>query len=461
MTDAALAVPARPPRLPPPLRFLRALQDNFISVWPDSAYRDPVTAIKIGTRRMFAANSPELAKHVLLDNAGNYHKTPVARRLLAPALGQGLLTAEDEVWKRHRQLVAPMFAPRRIALLADAMVEETTRYLARWRRLEGAPFDLTEAMVAITLEIITRTMFSAESQEETATIAADMDNYQKILRPSVLDFIGAPNWVPRPGTRAAKAIGNRLTETIARMIARRRALGEARDDLLGLLLEAVDRGDLSDREIRDEIATVFTAGHETTAVTLSWLFYLLDQRPEVEAQLLAEIDTVLGERAATAADIERLPYARMVIDEAMRLYPPAHSMTRFALGPDRLGDVAIPAHSVVIVSPWLIHRNPALWPDPERFVPERFSAAQSAGRPRYSFLPFGAGPRICIGAGFAITEAVLVLVTILQRWRIRLDPDHPVEPVALITLRPRYGLKATAVPRGAAFDMTISSRGQT
>ena len=448
MTDSALASPIRPPRLPPPLQFLRALQDNFISVWPDSAYRDPITAIKIGTRRMFAANSPEFAKHVLLDNAGNYHKTPVARRLLAPALGQGLLTAEDEVWKRHRQLVAPMFAPRRISLLGDAMVEETNLYLERWQRLEGSVFDLTEAMVAITLGIITRTMFSAESQDETASIAADMDQYQRILRPSLLDFIGAPNWVPRPGTRAAQRIGDDLTATIARMIARRRGLGEARDDLLGLLLEAVDRGDLSAREIRDEIATVFTAGHETTAVTLSWIFYLLDQRPEIETRLMAEIDAVLGGRAATAADIERLPYARMVIDEAMRLYPPAHSITRLALAPDRLGDIVIPAHSVVIVSPWLIHRNPTLWPDPERFDPERFSPARSEGRPRYSFLPFGAGPRICLGAGFAITEAVLVLATILQRWRVRLVPEHPVEPVALITLRPRHGLKATAVPRG-------------
>ncbi len=447
MIEPALASPPRPPRLPSPLKFLRALQDSFISVWPDAAYSNPITAIRIGTRRMFVANSPAFAKHVLLDNAGNYHKTPVARRLLAPALGQGLLTAEDDTWKRHRQIVAPMFAPRRIAALGEAIVDETTRYLAHWQGLEGAPFDLTEDMAAITLGIITRTMFSADSQEETATIAADMDRYQRILRPSLLDFIGAPDWLPRPGTRAAQRIGDDLTETIARMIVRRRALGEDRDDLLGLLLAAVDRGDLTAREIRDEIATVFTAGHETTAMTLGWLFYLLDRRPEVEARLLAEIDTVLERRPATAADIDRLPYARMVIDEAMRLYPPAHSMTRFALGPDQLGDVAIPAHSVVVVSPWLIHRNPALWPDPDSFDPERFSPARSEGRARYSFIPFGAGPRICLGAGFAITEAVLVLATILQHWRVRMVPEHPVEPIALITLRPRYGLRATALLR--------------
>jgi cytochrome P450 len=449
MTELALASTPRPLRLPPPLKFLRALQDSFISVWPDAAYRDPITAIKVGTRRMFIANDPAFAKHVLLDNAGNYHKTPVARRLLAPALGQGLLTAEDETWKRHRQFVTPMFAPRRIAALGADMVDETTRYLAQWQALDGAPFDLTQAMAAVTLRIITRTMFSAESEDETANIAENMDRYQRILRPSVLDFIGAPEWVPRPGTRAAQQIGDELTATITRMIARRRASGQDRDDLLGLLLAAVDRGDLNAREIRDEIATVFTAGHETTAVTLSWLFYLLDRRPEVEARLIAEIDTVLGGRPATSADIERLPYARMVIDETMRLYPPAHSMTRFALGPDRLGDTVIPARSVVVVSPWLIHRNPALWPDPERFDPERFSPSRSEGRPRYSFIPFGAGPRICLGAGFAITEAVLVLATILQHWQLRLVPDHPIEPVALITLRPRFGLKATAVPRQA------------
>lgn len=447
MTDLALACPPRPSKLPSPLQFLRAMQDSFIAVWPDEAYSAPVTAVKLGTRRMFAVTDPDIIRHVLLDNAGNYHKTPVVRRLFAPALGEGLLTAEDEVWKRHRQLAAPMFAPRRITALGDAMVAATSRYLDGWMRLDGAAFDLTEAMVAITLEIITRTMFSAESREETGTIAADMDHYQKILRPSLLDFIGAPNWVPRPGTRAAQRIGDRLTETIARMIARRRGLGAGRDDLLGLLLEAMDRGELSAREIRDEIATVFTAGHETTAVTLSWLFYLLDRRPQVEARLLAEIDAVLGDRPATSADIERLPYARMVIDESMRLYPPAHTITRLALGPDRLGDLAIPAGSVVIISPWLVHRNPRLWENPEHFDPERFAPGRAEGRARYSFIPFGAGPRICIGAGFAITEAVLVLATILQRWRVRMVPDHPVEPVALITLRPRHGLRATAVPR--------------
>jgi cytochrome P450 len=444
-----LAAPVRPPTMLPPLQFVRRLQQNFISVWPDAAYVAPVTAFRVGTRSMFTANSPALIKHVMLDNARNYHKTPVARRLFAPALGQGLLTSEDEVWRQNRQLMAPMFAPKRMAALAGDMVAETERYFAQWHALAGAEFDLVEAMVAITLQIITRTMFGAESQEDAATVAADMHHYQEILRPSVLDFIGAPNWVPRPGTRPAQRIGDRLTETIERMIARRRSNGSTKEDLLGLLMAAVDTGDMTTREIRDEIATIFTAGHETTAMTLSWIFYLLDRHPDVAARLVAEVDTVLGSRAATAEDIERLTYTRMVIDESMRLYPPAHSTTRLALGSDQLGDVAIPKHSVVVISPWLTHRNPTLWPDPGRFDPERFDPARSERRDRYAFLPFGAGPRICIGAGFALTEAVLVLATIVRHWKIRLVADQTIEPVALITLRPRYGLRATVAPRAA------------
>ena len=451
--DAAAPIPARPPRPDrplPQLRFMRALRANFVSVWPEDAYARPVTHVRVGLRHMFTANEPALIKHVLLDNVANYHKSPIIRRLLEPALGQGLVTAEGALWKRHRQLVAPIFAQRRVAALVPAMAEETLGNTERWRAQSGQPFDLTEALSRITLDIITRTMFGAESRAETDSIAADGDTYQTMLRPSLLDFLGVPDWVPRPGARGARLLGDKFTETINRVIAKRRALGEARDDLLALLLEAVDRQDLSDREIRDEIATIFTAGHETTALALGWALYLLDLHPKVEQRVAKEVRVVLGGRPPTAEDVERLTVMRMVVDEALRLYPPAHSMTRIALGPDRLGDVPVPEGAVVMISTWLTHRNPTLWDDPDRFDPDRFDPARAGPpRSRYSYLPFGAGPRVCVGASFAMQEILVVLATILQRWRVRMAPGHPIEPVALITLRPRFGLRAIAEPRVA------------
>jgi len=443
------ARPARPDRLMPQLRFMRALRANFVSVWPEDAYARPVTHVRLGLRHMYTANAPDLVKHVLLDNAANYHKSPIIRRLLEPALGQGLVTSEGAVWKRHRQLVAPIFAQRRIAALVPAMVEETLDTTEQWRAQPGQAFDLTAALSRITLDIITRTMFGAESRAETTTLAADADTYQKMLRPSLLDFLAVPDWVPRPGGRGARMLGRKLTETINRVVAQRRALGgDARDDLLALLVQAVDRQDLSDREIRDEIATIFTAGHETTALALGWVFYLLDLHPRIERRVAEEVRDVLGGRTPTAEDVERLTLTRMVLEEALRLYPPAHSMTRIALGPDRLGDVPVPKGAVVIISTWLTHRNPTLWPDPDRFVPDRFDPRRAGPpRSRYSYLPFGAGPRVCVGAAFAMQESLVVLATILQRWRVRMAPGHPIEPVALITLRPRFGLRAIAEPR--------------
>jgi cytochrome P450 len=427
---------------------MRALRANRISVWPEDAYARPVTHVRIGLSHIFTANDPALVKHLLLDNAANYHKSPIIRRLLEPALGQGLLTAEGAVWKRRRQLVAPIFAQRRVGALVPAMAEETRDNTERWRAQSGQPFDLTEALSRITLDIITRTMFGAESRAETHSLAADAEAYQRMLRPSLLDVLGAPDWVPRPGARGARRLGEALTETIYRVIAIRRALGDTRDDLLALLLEAVDRQALSAREIRDEIATIFTAGHETTAMALGWALYLLDLHPRVEQRVAAELHAVLGGRLPTAEDVDRLTVTRRVVEETLRLYPPAHSLTRIALGPDRLGDVPVPKGAMVMISTWLMHRNPRLWDDPERFDPDRFDPDRAGPpRSRYSYLPFGAGPRVCVGAAFAMQEILVVLATILQRWRVRMAPGHPIEPVALITLRPRFGLRAIAEPR--------------
>jgi cytochrome P450 len=429
--------------MPGPLKFVRALQGSFISVWPEDAYARDLTHVRIGFRDMIVVNAPGLVKHVLLDNAANYQKTPIVRRLFAPALGQGLVTAEGAVWARHRHLMAPMFAQRRITALAPRMAAVTEAHLDDWQA--GREFDLSAALSHLTLEIITQTMFGAENREEVAVIAAESGLYQRILRPSLLDFLGAPAWVRRPGTRRALEIGARLTEVIHHIIARRRAAPDTREDLLALLLRAVDAGDMTQHEIRDEIATIFTAGHETTAASLEWILYLLDQDPAVEARVVAELSRELCGKPEVADDLERLRFTRQVVEEALRLYPPAHTITRMALGPDRLGDFAVPRGAVLVISPWLLHRNPTLWPDPGRFDPDRFATEDQMRRhSRYSYLPFGAGPRICIGASFAMTEVLVVLATLLQRWRVRLPANQVVEPIALITMRPKSGLRAVA-----------------
>jgi cytochrome P450 len=436
-----LAGPIPPPRLPGPLKFVRALQTSFISVWPADAYARDLTRVRIGFRDMIVVNAPALVKHVLLDNAANYQKTPIVRRLFAPALGQGLVTAEGAVWARHRHLMAPMFAQRRITALVPQMAAVTQAHLDEWQT--NREFDLSAALSHLTLEIITQTMFGAENRAEVAVIAAESGLYQRTLRPSLLDFLGAPAWVRRPGTRRALAIGARLTEVIHRVIARRRTAPDAREDLLALLLRAADAGDMTQREIRDEIATVFTAGHETTAASLEWILYLLDRHPAVETRVMDELSRELGGRSPVAEDLERLRFTRQVAEEALRLYPPAHSMTRMALGPDRLGDLAVPRGAVLVVSPWILHRNPNVWREPGRFDPDRFDTRdQAQQRVRYSYIPFGAGPRICIGASFAMSEILVVLATLLQRWRVRLASDQAIEPVALITMRPKSHLRA-------------------
>jgi len=241
-----------------------------------------------------------------------------------------------------------------------------------------------------------------------------------------------------------------LDEVVHRILASRRQSTETGDDLLALLLAARDEDTgtgLSDRLLRDEIMTIFLAGHETTANALAFTWYLLATHPEVDARLHAEIERILGGRAPTQADVAQLRYTRMVLEETMRLYPPAYSLSRTAIGADVIGGVTVPAGSIVVIYPYVTHRNPALWPDPERFDPDRFNPDRAAGRHRFAYLPFGGGPRICIGQGFAMTEAIIVIASIAQRYRFSLAPGHTVQPIGALTLRPKDGVWVYAVPR--------------
>ncbi|HEX4113329.1 MAG TPA: cytochrome P450 [Stellaceae bacterium] len=425
---------------------MRTIRDSSIATYPRDAYERDFLDRSFLWAHAYIVNAPEGIKHVLLDNAENYIKTRLARRLLEPGIGQGLLTSEGEAWKRHRRIMAPSFDPRSVASYAPLMVEHTEAMLAQWDLLpDGATLTADQAMMRLTLDIIAQAMFSSDTEDIANLVATGAERYQTEVRPTLFDLLPLPRWLPRlADLKHPERIFSEFDRKIDRMMAERRRTGASeRHDLLARLLAARDEETgtgLSTKEIRDEIITIFMAGHETTSLALTWTLYLLSQHPVIEAKLHRELNEVLGGRAPRAEDVPQLRYARMVIDEALRLYPPAHTLSREAIDADEVSGHRIPAGATIYIVPWLVHRHRSLWEQPNRFDPERFAPERSANRPRFAYIPFGAGPRICIGAAFATTEAILILATIAQRYRLRLQPGHTVEPRGLITLRTRNGM---------------------
>jgi cytochrome P450 len=385
-------------------------------------------------------------KHVLVDHAARYHKGLNVRPLKV-LLGEGLLTSEGDFWKRQRRLAQPAFHRERLAALVAQMAQATSQLLARWEaRPAGEALDLSAELMRLTLSIVARTLFStdvtlaADRVGRALTVALEETNHR------FLSFVRLPLRVPTPRNRAYAGAIRTLDAVVLDIIARRRR-GETRGaDVLGMLMEARDEDTgegMSDAQLRDEVMTLFLAGHETTAVALTWTWYLLTQHPEAEARLREEVARVLGDRLPTAADLPRLQYTTRVLEESMRLYPPAWALGREALAPDVIGGEPVPARPtfLVVMLPYVLHRNPRYWPDPERFDPDRFTPERSQGRPRHAYLPFGAGQRQCIGNTFAMMEGTLTLAMMAQRFRLRLVPGQRVELEPLVTLRPRYGLR--------------------
>jgi cytochrome P450 len=443
----ALAAPRPPDRPMSLLQFARTLRQNSIATFEAEAYDHDILERRLLWRHSWLVNDPRAIKHVLLDNAENYTKTEIMRRILEPGLGRGLLTTEGDTWRRHRRIMAPSFDHRSVVGYAPIMTEVAAGLVEHWEALpDGAVVDVAAAMMHATLHIISRAMFSSDSDDIVEIVEHAVTRYQYAVRPNLLDLLGAPRWLmrithPRRGlgilTEFDRAIDRLLTD-------RERPGGLRKNDLLARLIAARDEetgGGMTAREVRDQVVTIFMAGHETTALALTWTWYLLSQHPEVETKLHAEFDRVLGGRVPRHEDLARLTFARMVIEESMRLYPPAHTLSRTAIRDDELSGHRVRAGSTILIVPWLLHRRPSIWKDPDRFDPERFSPEQTAARHRFSYIPFGAGPRICIGMAFAMAEAALILATIAQRYRLHLEPGHPVEPQGLITLRPRDGMR--------------------
>jgi cytochrome P450 len=431
----------------PLLQFFARARDNWLATFPEAAYRQPIVEQRFLWRRSYLLNDPAGIKRVLLDNATNYSKTAIARALLEPGLGKGLITMEGEAWRQRRRTLAPSFDHQSLLAYAPIIGEVAEKLAERWTEQAGAVVEMNHEMMATTLRVISRTMLSVDGEAMIQLVGNAVERYQGGLRPSLLDFLGVPEWFPRPGRRrfAHDALGE-FDRAIADLIALHRRAPDSRQDFLSRLLAAriEETGEgFSDQEIRDHLVTILMAGHETTSVALSWVWYLLSQHPAAEAKLHAELDRVLAGRTPRQEDMARLPYTRMVIEEAMRLYPPAHTMSRAALGRDEVCGQRIPRGAVIFIVPWILHRHRLLWQQPEEFDPERFRPETAQARSRFAYIPFGAGPRICIGAAFAMLEIMIVLATLAQRFRPRLVAGHKVEPRGVITLRMRHGLRMT------------------
>jgi cytochrome P450 len=441
-----LAAPSRPEGRMSLRQFLRVVRENILATYAPEDFDKDFIARRLLWRRTFVVNEPSGVRHVLLDNAQNYKKSELSRRILEPGLGRGLITTDGELWRRHRRIMAPAFDPRTVAGYAPVMTEVTEELLAQWDTLpDGSVVDAAVAMMHTTLHIISRAMFSSDSDGIVDVVERGVSEYQTTVRPSFLDLLHVPEWLTELiSPRMADGILDEFDASVDRLLTERgRAPDAEPKDLLARLIAARDTetgGGMTAQEVRDQVVTIFMAGHETTAQALAWTWYLLSQHPAAEAKLHAELASVLEGRTPRHEDVANLPYSRMVLEEAMRLYPPAHTLGRQPIAADEVLGHRIPAGSTVLVVPWMLHRKPSLWERPDRFEPERFSAERAAARPRFTYLPFGAGPRICIGAAFAMEEGILILATIAQRYRLRLKPGHPVEPQGLITIRPRYGL---------------------
>jgi cytochrome P450 len=392
--------------------------------------------------------NPEQIEYVLATGSKNFIKaaslrSPFFRRLV----GNGLVTSEGDFWRRQRRLAQPAFHRERVNAYAATMVEFTERMLARWR--DRAVIDAHEEMLRLTQAIVAQTLFSADVSGDSDEIG---DALQRIIRPfasqATLKWI-LDNRLPTPAHLRFNGAVRKIDRFVYRVISERRASEEDTGDLLSMLLRAQDEdgSGMSDRQLRDELMTIFLAGHETTALALTWGWYLLGQSPEAEERLAAELEEVLGERAPTADDLPRLRYAEWVVKEAMRLYPPAWGIGREAVRECEIGGYRIPAGRQVFAFPWIVQRDPRWFNEPEQFRPERWGEESASHLPRYAYFPFGGGPRLCIGNYFATMEAVLILATIARRFRLRLVHGHTVEILPAMSLRPKDGVRVTVEKR--------------
>ncbi|MBX9820673.1 cytochrome P450 [Afipia birgiae] len=440
LTRAPL-IPPRPPLAPDDLSALGRLaliRSNAIASWGQRAYEDDIIQGRFFGRSSFILNTPDAIRHVLVENYENYTRTPAGIRVLRPILGEGLLLAEGRAWKNQRRTLAPAFAPRAIPLLIPHMLAATDDAIGALRHECGKPVDLREAMQRLALDIAGRTMFSFELDRHGPALRGFVNDYgDRLAQPRFFDLLLPLGW-PSPSDVSRAMFRRRWTRFMRGLITERRALGTsggAPRDLFDLMVAARDpetNEAFSDEQLGDQVSTMILAGHETTATALFWSLYLLALDPATQDELAAEAK---GALAAGALDVARLTFTRAVLDETMRLYPPAFLIVRAAAGPDTVAGASIARRDVVLISPWLLHRHEKLWDQPNAFRPSRFLPGNQPPD-RFAYLPFGVGPRVCIGAQFALTEATLALAKLIGTFKVELLDREPVTPVGVVTTQP-------------------------
>jgi cytochrome P450 len=440
--------PAPTPRTKPPslIQMMGIVYRNPLELWGEPSYNKPWISIRTGVGGpLVIANDPGLVRHVLVDNAANYKMARVRQKILRPILRDGLLTAEGEVWRRSRKAMAPVFTPRHINTFARPMLERSQAFAERYAEAEE-PFDIARDMTMLTYDILAETLFTNQIAGEPGSFAHHIDRlFETMARVDPLDILAAPDWLPRitrlRGRSVMKFFRKIVNDTIEM---RERVLKDdpasAPTDFLTLLLRAEGPDGLKRAEIEDNIITFIGAGHETTARALGWTIYCLAEAPWEREPVEAEIDRVVASEPDPVKWLEKMPLTRAAFEEAMRLYPPAPSINREAIEADSYDDLEIVKGAQVLIMPWTIHRHRKLWDRPNAFMPERFHPGARDKVDRFQYLPFGAGPRVCIGASFAMQEAMIILAVLMSRYRFDALPETKPWPVQKLTTQPDGGL---------------------
>jgi cytochrome P450 len=406
-----------------------------------------LVALRLGTRHVHLASHPDFVEQVLVTENRKFGKSYVFE-LLRPVLGNGLLNSEGEFWLRQRRLMQPAFSKASVNSYADIILAQTAQTLEQWQ--DGKQSDLHHEMNRLALGLVGKALMDIDLSDVSNEISGPIDSAMRDFSSRFEGWFNPPMWIPTPRNRRAKRNVRQLDTVVNRIIRQRRESGRDRGDLLSKLIAArdeVDQTGMTDRQLRDEVMTLFLAGHETTANALTWAWFLLSQNPQAEARLLEELSSVVGNRLPEIGDVPKLVYTEAVVKESMRLYPPAFAFSRRVLTDATIGGYHVPAGSAVIMSQWVVHRDPRWWDQPEQFRPERWLNGQAKEQPDYAYFPFGGGPRGCIGNLFAMLETTLVIATIAPRIRFELTAPEQVKPWPSVTLRPASSIPMKIVRR--------------
>jgi cytochrome P450 len=416
-----------------------------------------VVAIRFANIKAYLMRHPDHIHQVLVSEASKFHKSPVYRMVLGRFLGEGLVTSEGSFWRRQRAMTQPAFHTKRIQNYADVMVNYTERLLDEYEA--GQVRNINQDMMRLTLNIVSKTLFDAEMDANAARVNEALTAVLHASNEIINSGFIIPQWVPTPRNRRVKSSVREFDAIMNQIITERRVTMEDKGDLLSMLLltEDADGERMTDKQVRDEAVTLFLAGHETTANALTWTWYLLSQNPDVEAKLHEEVDRVLGGRLPILADMRQLEYTEMVLKESMRLYPPVPNFGRQAIEDVQIGDINVEKDRVIMISPVNMHTDPRWWNDPMEFRPERFAKGSEEPRHKHAYLPFGGGPRVCIGNNFAMMEGVLVMAAMAQRYQMRFIDDNPVVPKPTITLRPEHPMHMRIEVRQPKMVSTVQS----